>query len=521
MPFSHQLSSKLSAKLPASLENNAQREKRALKILSMLILLAYISCVGLLPFIIAGNQLVFWIITGLISGGIAVSSFARRCSARPERVRPGSWALVTYLTLNICVAYYLVGASMPLIGDLCMVMLLSFFLLPWQGTMAIGLISVFSTAGIYLMEISGYSAPLQLEKPLSQYFAMIIGLQALLLCTLIGIFISVQFRRAIQLAFEQTERLDQAYKNIENKREFGEKLSQKINSVTTELSAAASQQVQGSQQQAQAIEEVIAFLRELAHMAEHIEDSTEQINESTGRVLNTTRRVKGTTEIAVKVGRLGREKVDETLQSSQEASERFQILVKTLNSLEQHSGKLGEVVNILRSISDETHLLALNATIEAAGAGEQGERFGVVAREIKALADRSMRSSREVTQILKDVESSVQQAVAEAESGQQAIGSTLATAQSSGQVIAQLVEAISESAEEMEQIEQLMTETSNLTYAITSSASQQSGASGQAVTSLQEVGTVAQQSATNSLQVTYTSRNLEELSHELYKALAA
>ena len=65
-------------------------------------------------------------------------------------------------------------------------------------------------------------------------------------------------------------------------------------------------------------------------------------------------------------------------------------------TLAAQSSEIRRVISLIQTISQETHLLALNAAIEAAGAGEYGQRFGVVAQQVKQLADRSFKATEEI-----------------------------------------------------------------------------------------------------------------------------
>ncbi len=97
-------------------------------------------------------------------------------------------------------------------------------------------------------------------------------------------------------------------------------------------------------------------------------------------------------------------------------------VLKTVTSVEHYSSKIGDILEAIKAIADQTNLLALNAAIEAARAGEQGRGFAVVADEVRTLASRSQESTGEINAIITELQESVANSVVAMKRGDDLVG---------------------------------------------------------------------------------------------------
>ncbi len=82
----------------------------------------------------------------------------------------------------------------------------------------------------------------------------------------------------------------------------------------------------------------------------------------------------------------------------------------SISNLEKAGLDIGEAIKMINSIAKQTNLLALNATIEAARAGNAGKGFGVVAKEVKGLADQAANAAEEITRMIEEIQKDTKEA---------------------------------------------------------------------------------------------------------------
>jgi methyl-accepting chemotaxis protein len=144
--------------------------------------------------------------------------------------------------------------------------------------------------------------------------------------------------------------------------------------------------------------------------------------------------------------------VEATIVVMSQIADKVQESAKTVESLGARSDQIGQIIGTIEDIADQTNLLALNAAIEAARAGEQGRGFAVVADEVRALAERTTRATREIGEMIKAIQGETKGAVAAMEQGVHQVDAGTTEAAKSGDALCEILDQINAVAMQVNQI---------------------------------------------------------------------
>jgi len=199
-------------------------------------------------------------------------------------------------------------------------------------------------------------------------------------------------------------------------------------SAATQLSAVTEEASRGLAQQNNEIEQAATAVNQM----------TAAVEEVARNAVSTSQASQHSTQVAVQ----GRDRVSDTVGAIQSMSQELQRTSSLVEGLASQGRDIGKVLDVIRAIADQTNLLALNAAIEAARAGEAGRGFAVVADEVRALAQRTQQSTREIEQMVAGIQSSTGEAVVAMQHSSKSGESTLGMAREAGAALGQITESI-------------------------------------------------------------------------------
>lgn len=139
--------------------------------------------------------------------------------------------------------------------------------------------------------------------------------------------------------------------------------------------------------------------------------AVDQMSDSVGEIASSANKAAEAASLANKTSSAGRAVVTETVTSIQTLARNVENVQEVIHRLEDDSSRVGSVLDVIKSIAEQTNLLALNAAIEAARAGEQGRGFAVVADEVRTLASRTQESTLEIQETITKLQQVAKSAV--------------------------------------------------------------------------------------------------------------
>jgi methyl-accepting chemotaxis protein len=265
-----------------------------------------------------------------------------------------------------------------------------------------------------------------------------------------------------------------------------------LNSSSTQISAAVNEQSSIAAEQSASLTQITATLEELSQSSSQIASNSSSVVDISSSALGLSQK--------------GAETIEELKGKMDGILENNKANIKDIISLGRKSKEIGAVMGIINNIADQTKLIAFNAAIEASGAGESGKRFGVVAVEIRRLADNVMESTNEIHSKIEEIQQAINRLVVVAEKGSKGIEEGADLASKTITEFGTLVHGAKSTNDEAKQI--------------SISTQQQMTATGQVLSALKEIQTGIHQSSISMKQTQTITSTLAETSKDLKRLMS-
>jgi len=215
-------------------------------------------------------------------------------------------------------------------------------------------------------------------------------------------------------------------------------ISARIASSSTELHATSEQIASGAEQ--------------VACQTQTVATASEQMSATSNDIAQNCHAAARNSQQASSAAESGAQVVAQTVEVMNRIADRVNATSRTVESLGARSDQIGAIVGTIEDIADQTNLLALNAAIEAARAGEQGRGFAVVADEVRALAERTTKATREISEMIKAIQGETKGAVTAMEEGVREVKQGTEEAAKSGSALQEILNQINAVSMQVNQI---------------------------------------------------------------------
>jgi len=267
---------------------------------------------------------------------------------------------------------------------------------------------------------------------------------------------------------------------------------------TVQVSTSCDQLNATAEQIATAAEEVACQSGTVATASEEMSATSNDISKNCAQAAASSNRAGDT-------ARGGAEIVQQTLRGMQNIADRVRESAQTVQSLGARSDQIGAIVGTIEEIADQTNLLALNAAIEAARAGEQGRGFAVVADEVRALAERTTRATKEIGEMIKAIQNETGGAVNSMELGVEEVERGIESSRKSGNALQDILSAISDVTMEIHQI--------------ATAAEEQTAVTGEISSNIHQINVVVTETAKGAHETAQAAGHLSSLAFDLQQTV--
>ncbi|MRR34923.1 methyl-accepting chemotaxis protein, partial [bacterium] len=265
---------------------------------------------------------------------------------------------------------------------------------------------------------------------------------------------------------------------------------------TVQVAAAASQVHAASEQMATGAEEVASQAGTVATASEEMSATSNEIATNCILAAEGSRQASDSANGGSRV-------VEQSVAVMGRIAERVRAAAQTVEGLGARSDQIGEIIGTIEDIADQTNLLALNAAIEAARAGEQGRGFAVVADEVRALAERTTRATREIAEMIKAIQQETRGAVTSMDDGVREVATGTAEAAKSGEALQAILDQVNGMTSQVGQI--------------ATAAEQQTATTAEITNNIQQITEVVQETARSAQESAMAASRLTQLAEELQR----
>ncbi|WP_421216234.1 methyl-accepting chemotaxis protein [Aeromonas enteropelogenes] len=277
-------------------------------------------------------------------------------------------------------------------------------------------------------------------------------------------------------------------------------LIEQMGEVLTQLSQASAQLNDAAHGNRHTTESVRADLEKQRQETASVAAAMTQMEASVREVAQAANQTLERVMDVEKASETGRKVMAGNITTTHQLAGKLQQTGKVIGDVNAMSGQIGNILDVIRGIAEQTNLLALNAAIEAARAGEQGRGFAVVADEVRSLAGRTAQSTSEIQTMIENL--------------QQGVAKAVAVMQECSREMDSCMDQSSHANNAMEEVQGIVVLISDMSSQIASAAEQQQATSADIATNLNRISDISDLNYQGIERVAETSQQLDALAEQ-------
>lgn len=275
---------------------------------------------------------------------------------------------------------------------------------------------------------------------------------------------------------------------------------------TTHISSTIQEVAEGSDKQMRSVSETVTMMHEMSSGVQQIAANSQNVSASAAR--------------ASDIAQSGNQAVQTAVQQMQIISLTIDQLGHMIRGLGDHSNQIGNIVEVITGIAEQTNLLALNAAIEAARAGEQGRGFAVVADEVRKLAAQSSESAKQITELITTIQRETSKAVQSMDAGTKEFNDGIQTVTTAGLSFENIMNAVNDVATQIQEVSAATQQMSAGTEQVVHAAKTIESVASESVASTQNVSAATEEQLATMEEIASASAALSKMAAELQMSIS-